>query len=170
MCGCIFEWPSVEYQFVLIIGLKNQFSIFLRVMVLHRFHEMPHGDFSICIYIHIILIVIFSGVPYHVEWMRSYHWITQEAKRPGSSHGMVSSTRSICYYNNMFIIYLFSEIFRILSIVLVFNPEKIVGTFALTLSFDNTSSCFPSLVPCLKLSLCNVTPKTGNQRLPCLKG
>ena len=29
---------------------------------------------------------------------------------------------------------------------------------------DITSSCFPSLVPCLKFTLCNVAAKTGNWR------
>ena len=45
-------------------------------------------------YIHIIIIVTWSGVLYHVKWMRSYHRITRDAKRRGWSNGMASSTRS----------------------------------------------------------------------------
>ena len=44
-------------------------------------------------YIHIIIIITWSGVLYHVEWMRSYHRITRDAKLRGWSHGMTSSTR-----------------------------------------------------------------------------
>ena len=43
--------------------------------------------------------------------------------------------KSYYYYNNMFIIYLFSDIILILLIVLVFNPEKLQETFAITLCF-----------------------------------
>ena len=44
-------------------------------------------------YIHIIIIVTWSGVLYHVSWMRSYHRITRDAKRWGWSNGMASSRR-----------------------------------------------------------------------------
>ena len=53
---------------------------------------------------------------------------------------------------------------------LVFNPEKMLGNVCLYVSFlDVTSSCFPSLVPCLKFTLHNVAKKMGNQRNPRLK-
>ena len=42
--------------------------------------------------------------------------------------------RSSYYYNNMCIIYLFSNIIQILSIVLVFDPEN-CGKFAFTFHF-----------------------------------
>ena len=60
----------------------------------------------------------------------------------------------------MFIIYLFSDIILIFSIALVFNPEK-SGNICLNVSFlDVASSCFLSLVPCLKF--------TNLLSLPCL--
>ena len=43
--------------------------------------------------------------------------------------------RSSYYYDNMFIICLFLTFFLILKPVLVSNPAKIVGTFAITLRF-----------------------------------
>ena len=43
--------------------------------------------------------------------------------------------RSSYYYDNMFIICLFLTFFLILKPFLVFNPEKIAGTFAKTLHF-----------------------------------
>ena len=43
--------------------------------------------------------------------------------------------RSSYYYDDMFIICLLSDNFLILKPVLVFNPEKIAGTFAITLRF-----------------------------------
>ena len=67
-------------------------------------------------YIHIIIIVTWSGVLYHIKWMRSYHRITWDTKRRGWSNGMISSTKVILYarsnYNNIFIIYLFLTLFR----------------------------------------------------------
>ena len=48
---------------------------------------------------------------------------------------MILYARSSYYYDNMFIICLFLTFFRILKPVLVFNPEKITGTFAITLRF-----------------------------------
>ena len=43
--------------------------------------------------IHIIIIATWSGILYHVEWMKSYHRISQDAKRRGWSDGTTSSTR-----------------------------------------------------------------------------
>ena len=43
--------------------------------------------------------------------------------------------RSSYYYDNMFIICLFLTFFPILKPVLVFNPEKNAGTFAIMLRF-----------------------------------
>ena len=64
----------------------------------------------------------------------------------------------------------FSGIILILSPALVFNPKN-EGTFFITVTFvDVTSSFFPSLVPCLKFTLCNVAAKTGNRRKPRFKG
>ena len=64
--------------------------------------------------------------------------------------------RSSYYFDNMFIICLFPTFFLILKPVLVFNPEKLRERLLAV-----TSSCFPSLVPCLKFTLCNVAVKTG---------
>ena len=44
-------------------------------------------------------------------------------------------TRSNYYYNNVYKILFFSDIILILYILLVFNPERIVGKFAITLHF-----------------------------------
>ena len=71
--------------------------------------------------IHIIIIVTWSGVLYHVEWMRAYHWITPDAKRLRWSDGMSSSTRRDTVRQ---IKYLFLT-FWFLKIVLVFIPAKL---------------------------------------------
>ena len=42
---------------------------------------------------HIIKRVTWSGVQYHVSWMRPYHWITLDASRLGWFYDMASSTR-----------------------------------------------------------------------------
>ena len=47
----------------------------------------------------------------------------------------------------------FLTFFLVLKPVLVFNPAKIAGTFAITLRFfEFTSTCFPSLVTCLQFT------------------
>ena len=64
---------------------------------------------------HIIIKVTWSGVQYHVSWMRPYHWITLDASRLGWSDGMTSSTRCDtvrqinCYYNNVYVQYWFKN-------------------------------------------------------------
>ena len=67
--------------------------------------------------------------------------------------------RSSYFYNNMFIIYLFLTLFWFYMLFWSLT-QKTAGTFAITLghviftsynNYDVTSSCFPSLVPCLKL-------------------
>ena len=86
---------------------------------------------------HIILIVTWSDLLYHVQLMRSYHRITQDAKHQGWSNGITSSTRcwlyprSSYYYNN---IPFFSDIILILLIILVLI-QKNEGKFAFTLRF-----------------------------------
>ena len=68
-------------------------------------------------FMHIIIIVTWSGVLYHVEWMRFYHRITGDVKHRAWSNGMASfrrsdtDARSSYFYNNMFIIYLFLTLF-----------------------------------------------------------
>ena len=72
---------------------------------------------------HIIIKVTWSGVQYHVSWMRPYHWITLYASRLRWSDGMTSYTscvsgdpmvwphtldmieyaRSSYFYNNVYI-------------------------------------------------------------------
>ena len=73
---------------------------------------------------------------------------------------VIQYARTSYYYNNMFIIYLYLTFFLILYIVFVFNLEKLQFTI----------SCFTSLVPCLKFTLCNdMAAKTGNRRWPRFK-
>ena len=69
----------------------------------------------------------------------------------------------------MFVIYHFSYIIMILYFVLDFNPEKVRNVCHYVTFLDVTSSCFPSLVQCLKFTLHNVATKTGNQRKPHFK-
>ena len=75
---------------------------------------------------------------------------------------MIQYPRWHYYYDNMFIIYLFPTFwFYKLFWSLI---QKKCGNVCHYVSFlDVTSSCFPSLVPCLKFTLCNVTAKTGNR-------
>ena len=54
--------------------------------------------------------------------------------------------------------------FRILKPVLVFNPENCGNVCHKVMFLDVTSTCFPSLVPCLQFSLRNVAVKAGNRR------
>ena len=51
------------------------------------------------------------------------------------SRDVILYARSSYYYDNMFIICLFLTFFLIFKPVLVFNPEKSAGTFAITLRF-----------------------------------
>ena len=60
--------------------------------------------------------------------------------------------RSSYYYDNMFIICLFSDFFfLILKPVLVFNPKKCRNVGHNVTFLDVTSTCFPSLVPCFAI-------------------
>ena len=77
---------------------------------------------------------------------------------------VILNARSSYCYDNMFIICLFSDILSDFKTCLVFNPEN-YGKVCHNVTFlDVTSSCFLSLVPCLKFTLCNVAEKTGNRR------
>ena len=69
--------------------------------------------------------------------------------------------RSSYYYDIMFIICPFSDI---LSDFQTFNPEKLRERLPNFTFLDVTSTCFPSLVPCLQFTLRNVTVKAGNRR------
>ena len=71
--------------------------------------------------------------------------------------------RSSYCYNNMFIIYPFSDI--ILFYKLFWSLiQKNCGNVCHYVTFhDVTSSCFLSLAPCLKFSLLNVAAKAGNR-------
>ena len=81
------------------------------------------------------------------------------------SRDVILYARSGYYYDNMFIICLFSDILSNFKTCLVFNPEKLQEHLPYKVMFlDVTSSCFTSLVPCLKFTLCNVVAKTGNLR------
>ena len=68
-------------------------------------------------YIHIIIIVTWSGVLYHVEWMMLYHLITWDAKSQGNPmvwphpQDVILQARSSCHYICMFIIYVFLTLF-----------------------------------------------------------
>ena len=61
--------------------------------------------------------------------------------------------------------------FLILKPVLFFHPETLRELLPHNVTFlDVTSSCFPSLVPCLQFTLRNVAAKAGNRRQPRFKG
>ena len=71
-------------------------SILLPQQFVHKLLILLLFIFLLCctsLNIHIIIIVTWSSVLYHVEWMRSYHRITRDAKRRGWSNDMISSTR-----------------------------------------------------------------------------
>ena len=73
--------------------------------------------------------------------------------------------RSSYYYDNMFIICLFSDILSDFKTCLIFNPEKLRNVCHNAITFlDVRSTCFPSLVPCLQFTLSNVAAKSGNRR------
>ena len=74
-------------------------------------------------------------------------------------------TRSSYYYDNMFIICLFYDIlsdFKTLFLSLI--PKNCGKVYHNVTFLDVTSTCFPSLVPCLQLTLRNVAAKAGNPR------
>ena len=69
-----------------------------------------------------------SGVLYHVEWMRSYHGITQDLDDLMAwphSREVILYARLIYYTNKLFIIYLLSDSILIYEIVLVLNPVEL---------------------------------------------
>ena len=53
----------------------------------------------------------------------------------------------------------FLTFFLIIKLVLVFKPEKLRERLRNVTFLDATSTCFPSLVPCLQFSLRNVAAK-----------
>ena len=78
--------------------------------------------------------------------------------------------RSSYYYCNMFIICLFLTFFLILTPVFLSLIPKNCGNVCHNIAFlDVTSTCFPSLVPCLLFPLRNVPAKAGNRISPVLK-
>ena len=76
---------------------------------------------------------------------------------------LILYARSSYYYDNMFIICLFSDILSDFKTCFGLLSRKIAGTFNITLHFL-TSTCFPSLVPCLQVTLRKVAAKAGNRR------
>ena len=68
--------------------------------------------------------------------------------------------RSSYYYNKILHYIPFSETIVILLFVLVFNAKTLRDFCHYLMFLDVTSSCFPSLVPCLKF-LGNVAAKPG---------
>ena len=77
---------------------------------------------------------------------------------------VILCARSSYYFDNMFIICLFSDILSDFKTCFGLSSRKNVGTFAITLRFfDVTSICFPSLVPCSQFTLRNVAAKAGNR-------
>ena len=74
--------------------------------------------------------------------------------------------RSSYYYDNMFIICLFSDILSDFKTCIGILSRKIAGTFNITLRFlTSRQHVFRrSLVPCLQFSLRNVATKAGNRR------
>ena len=72
--------------------------------------------------------------------------------------------RSRYYYNKMFIVYPFPTLFWFCKLFWHLIQKK-CGNVCHYVSFlDVTSSCFPSLVPCLKFTWRNVAANTGNRR------
>ena len=67
--------------------------------------------------------------------------------------------RSSYYLNNMFIIYLFSDIFRFYKLFWSLIQKKCRNVCHYVSFRDVTSSCFPSMVPCIKFTLSNVAVK-----------
>ena len=83
-----------------------------------------------------------SGVLYHVEWVKSYHRIAQDV-----------------YYIP------FSDIILILKFFWSLVQKKNAGMFAITLRFLTLRHhVFPSLVLCFKFTLRSVAAKTGYRR------
>ena len=76
--------------------------------------------------------------------------------------------RSSYYYDIMIIICPFLTFFLILKPVLIFNPKD-RGNVCHNVTFLDVTSCFPSLVPCLKLTLCNVATKNRQPMLASFK-
>ena len=67
--------------------------------------------------------------------------------------------RSIYYFDNEFIICLFLTLIWFYSLFWPLTPKN-CGKVRHNVTFlDVTSSCFPSLVPCLKFTLCNIAAK-----------
>ena len=68
--------------------------------------------------------------------------------------------RSSYYFDNMFIICLFSDILSDFKII-----PKNCGNVCHNVTFlDVTSTCFPCLVPCSQFNLRNLAAKAGNRR------
>ena len=85
---------------------------------------------------------------------------------------MILYARSSYFYNNMFIIYLFLTLFWFYKWFwsLIQKNCGNVCHYAWSchihvILYEVTSSCFPSLVPCLKFTLRNVATKAGNVSL-----
>ena len=72
--------------------------------------------------------------------------------------------RSSYYYDNMFIICLFSDILSDFKTCFWSLIPKKCGNVCHNVTFpDVKSTCFPSLVPCLQFTLRNVAAKAGNR-------
>ena len=79
--------------------------------------------------------------------------------------------RSSYYFDNLFIICLFSDILSDFKNLFWSLIRKNCGNVCHNVTFlDVTSTCFPSLVPCSQLTLRNVAAKAGNRRKPRFKG
>ena len=112
-----------------VIGYLFLETIFKKFFLTWHGRRLGHVNWQ---YIHIIIIVTWSGVLYHVEWMRSYHRIQW--------YGLIHETW-YCTPDQVTIMIIcllwpfFLTFFLILEPVLVFNPEKNAGMFAITLRF-----------------------------------
>ena len=84
---------------------------------------------------------------------------------------VIQYARSSYYHKNSFIIYLFLTFLSdFINCFFVFKLENLQERLPHFSFLDVMSSCFPSLVPCLKFTLRNVIAKTDNRRQPRFKG
>ena len=77
---------------------------------------------------------------------------------------MIQYARS-SYYNNLFIIYLYLTSFWFYNLFWSLIPKNCGNVCHNVMFLDVTSSCFPSLVPFLKVTLRNVATKTQENRI-----
>ena len=90
--------------------------------------------------------------------MRSYHWTPSKLRVSGDlmvwphPRDVILYARSSYYYNNDVIIYLFLTLFGSYILLWSLTPKNWRNVCHHVTFLDVTSSCFLSLVPCLKFT------------------